>query len=58
MQNTLRTFRNAELLTMRQLLRDAQLNLPAFNDGESFKEMQVIIDKITDDLLYRIADGA
>ena len=46
-------FTEEELCTMLGLLYDGQKNLPAFNDGITAKEMQIIIVKITEELRTR-----
>ena len=53
----MKAFTSEELYTMLHLLQDAQLDLPAFNDGESFKEMQIIINKIMEELTTRQDNG-
>ena len=58
MQRTLLTFTNTELRTMRRLL---QADIVADEKTGDYMEMeysQIITDKITEELLYRIADGA
>ena len=58
MQKTLFTFSNAELLTMRQLLRANSESCENTGNYVQMEDNEIIIDKITEQLLYRIADGA
>jgi hypothetical protein len=58
MQRTLLTFRNAELIQMRQLLRADSEACENTGDYAQMEYNEIIEQKITNELLDRIADGA
>ena len=58
MQKTLFTFSNTELRSMRRLLRADSEACENTGDYTQMEYNAIIIDKITEQLLYRIADDA
>tara|TARA_R110001592_G_scaffold285328_3_gene553716 strand:+ start:575 stop:736 length:162 start_codon:yes stop_codon:yes gene_type:complete len=47
-------FTSEELYAMLHLLQDARLNLSAFNDEGSLEEIQIIVNKILEELKTRL----